>query len=220
MKRTVALGALWAASAAAAVGLGFLAVSLVDASASPGTTGTAPTLLTPEVTPGATPGPTPSGSPTAEHATEAGTVFANCAGGVPVLAGAPAAGWWIDDSDDPGQVEFENGTQKLEVHVVCGPGGPEFTVEGPRGDDGGDDGSGDDGVPAVTPSPATPSADDHGGADDSSGRDGGGHGSDDSGSDDSGSDDSGSDDSGSDDSGGGHGSDELVVAPVKYSVVS
>ena len=37
MKRTLALGAAWTGSAVAAVGLGFLAVSLVGASASPGT---------------------------------------------------------------------------------------------------------------------------------------------------------------------------------------
>src|SRR3954447_10889591 len=41
MKRTLTLGAVWTASAAAAVGLGFLAVSLVDASASPATSSTA-----------------------------------------------------------------------------------------------------------------------------------------------------------------------------------
>lgn len=177
MKRTLALGAVWIASAAAAVGLGFLAISLVDASASPGTTGVAASATA--TPPGVTPTPTPTaGSATGEHATEAGTVFANCTGGQPVLAGAPAAGWWIDDSDDPGEVEFENGTQKLEVHVVCGPGGPQFSVEGPRADDGGRGGD-DDGI-EVTPGPTTsPGSTDDDADDDSSGRDGGGHGSDD-----------------------------------------
>jgi hypothetical protein len=181
MKRTLALGAVWIASAAAAVGLGLLAVSLVDASASPGTRGAAATATTSPYAGAVT--PTPSGASAAgEQATVAGTVYANCAGGVPVLAGAPAAGWWVDDSADPGQVEFDNGTQKLEVDVVCGPDGPQFSVDGPRS------GDSDDGV-EVTPAPTSP----HDDGDDSSGRDGGGH---------------GSDDSGSDDSGSGHGSDD------------
>lgn len=175
MQRTLALGALWLASAAAAVGLGLLAVSLLDASASPGTIDAAATVTqtAPEVT------PTAAGSATAEYATEAGTVFADCTAGQPVLAGAPAAGWWIDGSDDPAQVQFENGSQKLEVHVVCGSRGPQFSVEGPRSDEGG----GDDGVAVTSGSttPAGPTGDDHRGdsGDDSSGRDGGGHGSDD-----------------------------------------
>src|SRR5690349_13030459 len=114
MQRTLALGAIWTASAAAAVGLGFLAVSLVDASASPGTTPAAQSETTspsPEASP--TTSSAPVTSATGEFATVAGTVFANCGGGVPVLAGAPAAGWWVDDSSDAGHIEFENGTQKL-----------------------------------------------------------------------------------------------------------
>lgn len=204
MTRTLALGAVWIGSAAAAVGLGFLAVSLVDASASPGTTGVAATAT--PTTPGETSPPpaAPAVSATGEHATEAGTVFANCTGGQPVLAGAPAAGWWIDDSDTPGQVEFENDTRKLEVTVVCGPGGPQFSVEGPRAQDDGDggEGDGDDGGPPITPAPvpAGPSVDDHGGD-----RNGGGQGSDDSG---SGHPGSGSDDSGSGSGSGGRGSDD------------
>ena len=198
MQRTLALGALWTASAAAAVGLGFLAVSLVDASASPGTSPVAASGST-SASSGAPATPTaPATSATGQHATVAGTVFANCGGGVPVLAGAPAAGWWVDDSAKPGEIEFENGTQKLEVHVVCVNGGPQFSVEGPRADTSG--GGGDGGSTAPTSSsPAAPSSDDVG--DDHGG---GGRGSDDSGSDDSGSDNSGS---GSDDSGSGSGHD-------------
>ena len=58
MNRSVALGAAWSASAIAAVGLGFLAVSLVDASASPGTAPVAATT-TASTTPGAPSGTTP-----------------------------------------------------------------------------------------------------------------------------------------------------------------
>jgi hypothetical protein len=215
MQRTLALGALWTASAGAAVGLGFLAVSLVDASAAPGTTPAAASTTASGTS--AVPTPTPT-SATGEFATVAGTVYANCTSGTPVLAGVPAAGWWVDDSNEPGEIEFENGTQKLEVYVLCVGGGPQFSVEGPRAEDrsGGDDSPSPS---SSSSSPATSSTAEstHGGGDDSSGRDGGGHGSDDSGGDDSGSGNSGSghsggDDSGGDDSsgrdGGGHGSDD------------
>jgi hypothetical protein len=195
MKRTLTLGAAWLASAAGAVGLGFLAVSLVDASASPGTSPVAAsTSATAEPSEG-TPEPT-TASPrvTGEFATVAGTVYANCTSGRPVLAGVPTAGWWVDDSNEAGQVEFENGTQRLEVSVTCAGTTPQFSVEGPRADDSG----GQDG-PATPRSsaPSSPSATDDSGRDDSSGRGGGGHGSDDG---------SGDDSSGR--GGGGHGSDD------------
>src|SRR5690349_19160810 len=205
MQRTLALGAIWTASAAGAVGLGFLAVSLVDASASPGTTPVASSETSSSAEASTTTSPAPVTSATGEHQTVAGTVFANCTGGSPVLAGAPAAGWWVDDSNDPGQIEFENDTQKLEVHVVCSNGGPVFSVEGPRasssGNGGGDDGSStapstnsnSSTAPSTnSSSPAAPSSDDHGG-------DRGGHGSDDAGS------NSGSGNSGSGSDSGGHG---------------
>ena len=210
MKRPVVLGAAWTASAAAAVGLGFLAVSLVDASASPGTTSAAATSSsTPEATPtGSVPrAPVTPSAVSGEFPTVGGTVYADCAGGSPFLAGVPGAGWWLDDSDDPGEIEFENGVQKVEVHVTCGADGPQFFLEGPRADDGGrDDGR------SSSPS-ATPSAGHTSGYDDSDGRDGGGHGSDDGPGDDSSGRDGGgdgSDDSdGDDDSGhGGSGSDD------------
>jgi len=112
-------------------------------------------------------------------ATVGGTVFASCDGAGAALASAPAPGWWVDDSSDEGSVEFRNGTQKVEIRALCVDGGPQFTVEGPRGDDSG-------GGSAPGTSPASSSADDSGGhgtddgpGDDSSGRDGGGHGSDD-----------------------------------------
>ena len=165
MQRTLVLGAAWLGSAAAAVGLGFLAVSLVGASASPAPVSTAPTT--------SSAAPTTAGvSPADEMATAGGTVYASCAGGTPDLASAPAAGWSVDDSSDPGKVEFRSGTQQVEVRVTCVAGAPQFAVEG--------------GTAAAT-SPSAPSAtQDSGGGhgaddpagDDSSGRGGGGHGSD------------------------------------------
>ena len=211
MKRTLLLGTAWTASAAAAVGLGFLAVSLVDASASPGTI---PLAATSSPSASAESTATPSSQqPTAQKATEAGMVYASCDSGSPQLSGAPAAGWWVDDSAKPGEVEFNDGSRKLEVHVTCVDGSPVFAVEGPRADDSGGGGD-DDSSASASPAGATTDA-----PDDSDGRVGGGHGSDDgpgddsgSGSDDSVSDNSGSgsDDSGSDDSGKGRarGSDD------------
>jgi hypothetical protein len=198
MKRTIALGAAWTASAAAAVGLGFLAVSLVDASASPGTIPVAATT-TSSTGPSTPTVPAPEAT-SGEHVTVGGTVFASCAGGSLSLGSAPAAGWWVDDSDDPGEVEFKNGAQKVEVYTACVGSAPQFSVEGPRADDSGrDDGSSS---PAVTPSgsPSSSSGRDdsgHDDSDDSSGRGGGGHGSDDPPGDDS-----------SGRGGGGHGSDD------------
>jgi hypothetical protein len=188
MKRTIALGAAWTASAAAAVGLGFLAVSLVDASAAPATqtvaaspaasTGSSPTAAAPAATSG-------------ERTTVGGTVFASCAGGIASLAGAPATGWWVDDSAGPGEVEFENGSQKVEVRTVCVGDVPQFSVEGPRAD-----GSGSDDASTSPAGPSTGFPSPTYGQDDSSGRGGGGHGSDDPPGDDS-----------SGRGGGGHGSD-------------
>jgi hypothetical protein len=209
MNRSVALGAAWSASAVAAVGLGFLAVSLVDASASPGTSpvGATSTASTTPSAPSGTSAPLATG----DYITVAGTVFADCTSGSPVLAGAPAAGWWADDSNDPGEFEFENATQKLEVHVSCVNGGPVFSDEGVRNDDNGGRGGDDDGTSSPSGSSSSPSGSSaaatsgHDDGDDNSGR-----GSDDSGGDDDsghGSDDSGPDDSSGRD-GGGHGSDD------------
>src|SRR3954471_9161575 len=127
MKRTIALAAVWTASAAAAVGLGFLAVSLVDASASP----PRPVAAT---TTSATATAEPTGAPTTpsatgQYATSAGTVFADCTSGSPVLAGVPAAGWSVDDSNAVGEMEFEGGGQKIEVHVACAAGSPVFSLD-------------------------------------------------------------------------------------------
>ncbi len=195
MKRTLLLGTAWTASAAAAVGLGFLAVSLVDASASPGAIPLAATS-SPSASTESTATPS-SLQPTAQKATEAGMVYASCDSGSPQISGAPAAGWWVDDSAKPGEVEFEDGSRKLEVHVTCVDGAPVFAVEGPRADN---SGGGDD-SPASS-SPAGPTTD---APDDSDGRVGGGHGSDDSGVDDSGSD---SDDDSGKGRGRGRGSDD------------
>ena len=219
MKRTLVLGAAWTASAASAVGLGFLAVSLVDASATPDTV---PLAAASPATASGDGTATPSAPATATgfKATVAGTVSASCASGKLQVSGAPATGWWVDDSDDPGQVEFESDRQKLEVSVTCVDGSPVFAVEGPRDDRRGGDDDQPSTAPVATDAPDDSDGRDGGGhgsddppGDDSSGRGGGGHGSDDSGSDDSGSGGSGSDDSGghggsgSDDS-GGRGSDD------------
>src|SRR5215218_5296721 len=120
MTRAALLGAAWAASAAAAVGLGFLAVSLVDASASP----SAPRSVASSA---GTSTPTAAPSPSGEQTTVGGTVYATCTSAVPDLAGAPAPGWWVDDSSEPGQVEFTDGGQKVEVHTVCVGGAPQFS---------------------------------------------------------------------------------------------
>jgi hypothetical protein len=211
MKRNIALGAAWTASAAAAVGLGFLAVSLVDASASPGTQPVAATTTAPTGSPSSSSSAPDLGTTAGERVTVGGTVFASCIGGVPSLAGAPATGWWVDDSDDAGEVEFTNGTRKVEVHTVCAGDVPQFSVEGPRADD---SGRGDGSSSSSSSSPASGSAGPTSGPDDSDGRNGGGHGSDDSGPDDSsgrGGGGGGSDDGSGDDSsgrGGGSGSDD------------
>jgi len=197
MKRTIALGAAWTASAAAAVGLGFLAVSLVDASASPGTTlaaaTTAPSATSsaqPSTTPSSPTGTTTGASSTGQYDTAGGRVFADCATGTPLLAGVPASGWVVDDSNDPGELEFESGAQKVEVHVTCAAGVPVFSL---------DDSSSSSSRASSSSSPASATSghDDSGRSDDSSGRDGGGHGSDDGPGDDS-----------SGRGGGGHGSDD------------
>ncbi|MCW2696983.1 MAG: hypothetical protein JWR62_2068 [Modestobacter sp.] len=177
MKRTLALGAAWTAAAAVAVGLGFLAVSLVDASASSGTqpvaatsSATSPPAAASSTSPSVTgaPGPVPGPDPatpgvTLEQVTVGGTVLAGCTDGLPVLASAPSPGWWVDDSSDRHEVEFEDGATKVEVDVSCAGGSPLFSVEGPRADS--------------SSRPASPTSASSG--DDSDGRRGGGHGSDD-----------------------------------------
>jgi hypothetical protein len=190
MKRSLLLAAVWVVAAAAAVGVGFLAVSLVDASASPATQPAADTTAaTPTGTAIGTAAPPPPVAPSGEQATAGGTVFASCVDGGVQLAAAPAAGWEVETYVD--HVEFESATQKVEVYADCATGSPRFLVEGPRSDD---NGRSDDSVSssssASSAPPAAPSVDDNGG-------DRGGHGSDDPPGDDHGG-----------DSGGGHGSDD------------
>jgi hypothetical protein len=222
MKRTVAFGALWTASAAAAVGLGFLAVSFVDADRTPLTqpvaaTGSAATTPSAPSTPGDTstvPVPAPEPPVTApasgEYVTVGGTIYASCEGGVLQSAAAPAAGWWLDDQDHGGEVEFESPTQKVEVHVACADGTPSFFDEGVRADENKPEDSSSAAPASVTPgvpAPVTPGA----GVDDSAGRVGGGHGSDDPPGDDSAGrvgGGHGSDDGPGDDRGRGRGSDD------------
>ena len=162
MKRPFALVAVWVVAAAAAVGVGFLAVSLIDASAA---TPSQPGL--PAVS-GTTEAADPSVPAAAgEQSTPGGTVYATCVDGTAQLAGAPAAGWTVEKSAD--QVEFRNGSAKIEVHADCSTGSPQFVVE-----DGGSAAT----TPASTPGGTTSSptgGDDHGG----NRKGGGGHGSDD-----------------------------------------
>ncbi|MGY1722540.1 hypothetical protein [Blastococcus sp. SYSU DS0533] len=178
MRRPVLLGAAWTASAAAAIGLGFLAVSLVDASASPGTSPVAATTSSPAApVPTATAPdgsvsglPVPAASPTGEYATAGGTVFADCTSGSPVLAGVPATGWWVDPSDDIGKMEFENDDDDIDVHVACIDGAPRFAL-----DDSVFRSSSSSSSSPSSSGPASPRS----GWDDSDGRIGGGHGADD-----------------------------------------
>ncbi|SDL50572.1 hypothetical protein SAMN05660642_00069 [Geodermatophilus siccatus] len=177
MKRTIAFAALWTASAASAVGLGFLAVSLVDADASPVTqplaaAGSLAAAPTPDDPIASAPAPQPPAAAPAsgEHATTGGTVFASCDGGVLQVAAAPAAGWWLDDQDQHGEIEFESTTHRVEVHVACSIGGPVFRDEGVRADRNEPEDSA-----STSPGPASARPD----GDDSDGRVGGGHGSDD-----------------------------------------
>ena len=191
MTRTVALAALWTASAASAVGLGFLAVSLVDAEASPVTrpiaatesVSAAPATSDDADLPASAPQPPAAAPPSGEYATVGGTVFASCDGGVLQVAAAPATGWWVDDQDQHGEVEFESATQEIEVHVTCADGVPSFRDEGLRADENRPEDS-------SSSSSLTP------GADHSTGRVGGGSGSDDPPGDDNGGDrpDDGDDD--------------------------
>jgi hypothetical protein len=205
MTRTLAPRILWTASAAAAVGLGVLAVSVVDADADASAAADRSSSSAPSPVPAAAtgtqepapsssgPAPAPSAAVSGQQVTVAGTVEATCDAGMLSLSGTPAAGWWLDDSQDPGQVEFETGGQKLEVEVTCVDGVPRFFVEGPRADDSGRGRGRDDS--AATPVPSAPTSGPR--YDDSAGRVGGGH---------------GSDDGPGDDSygrvGGGHGSDD------------
>lgn len=154
MNKTLLLGA-WIAAAGAAVGLGFLAVSLVGAAASPSSV---EDPGPPEIESGSSASSTTATGPSGEQSTVGGTVFASCAGGsaVPVLSGAPAPGWWADNSRQPGTFEFKNSTRSVEVRATCVAGAPRFTVEGPR-------------TAATSSSPGAPSTDavepgeDHGG---------------------------------------------------------
>ncbi|MGY1632399.1 hypothetical protein ACI784_11905 [Geodermatophilus sp. SYSU D01186] len=202
MTRTRASRALWTASAAAAVGLGVLAASVGGADASPAPQPASATASPSSSSSAGAPASAPADPSAGEQVTVAGVVSATCDGGGVALSGTPAAGWWLDDSQDPGQVEFENATQELEVHVACADGTPQFFVEGPRADDSGRGRGRDDSGrrrgrddSAATPAPTAPTR--VPAYDDSTGRIGGGHGSDDGPGDDS-----------RGRSGGGHGSDD------------
>src|SRR3954464_1332814 len=119
MKRILLLGIAGTPSAAAAVGPGFLAISFIDAGPFPGTLPAAATSSSSgtDDTTSASPTPPPGGV-SGGAAALGGTAYASCDGGAPVVASAPSPGWWVDDSSEPGQVEFKNGTQTVEVRVV------------------------------------------------------------------------------------------------------
>src|SRR4051812_10377088 len=133
MKRPFVLVAVWVVAAAAAVGVGVLAVSLIDASASPPAQPTAP------IASSGTEAAAPSVTTAGEQNTPGGTVYASCAGGTAQLAGAPAAGGTVESA--PGQVEFRNGGQKIEGRAPRAAGSPPVTL-------------GDGGGAADTPAPA------------------------------------------------------------------
>ena len=109
-------------------------------------------------------------------ATVGGTVYASCAGSAR-RPGERTGGRLVGgrlERPRPGGVP-ERRRQKVEVHVTCVDGGPQFTLEG---------GAAASSAPSA-PSPAAPTSTDSGGhgaddapGDDSSGRGGGGHGSD------------------------------------------
>src|SRR4051812_30516030 len=181
VKPTFVLVAVWLAAAAAAVGVGFLAVSLVDASA-------APPAQTALARPTEAETGSPATAPSGEQPTPGGTVYASCVGGAARLAGAPASGWTAEQSAD--HVEFRDGTSKIEVRADCSTGSPQFAVEDPPAD--GSGGKDDGATPTTPPPPATattsstansgghgaddPAGDDHGGG--RGGGRGGGHGAD------------------------------------------
>ena len=143
MKRPFALVAVWVVAAAAAVGVGFLAVSLINASAFPQPGLPALSSATEAADPSAA-------SAAGEQSTPGGTVYATCTGGTAELAGAPAAGWTVEKSSD--HVEFRNGSAKIEVRADCSTGSPQFVVEN-------GDGAG------TTPEPTSSTGvDDHGGS--------------------------------------------------------
>jgi hypothetical protein len=161
MKRPFALVAVWVVAAAAAVGVGFLAVSLIDASAgTPSQPGLPAVSSTTEAADPSVP------AAAGEQSTPGGTVYATCVDGAAQLAGAPAAGWTVEKSAD--QVEFRNGSAKIEVRADCSTGSPQFVVE-------------DRGPAATTPEPTTSGTTSSSTADDHGGNRGGhgGHGSDD-----------------------------------------
>lgn len=129
MRRPFLLGAAWVAAAAAAVGLGFLAVSFVSASPTASLVAATAPLATSSgpgspVTSSASPAAT-----TARQVTPGGTVVAHCTGGRAELAAAPAVGWRTDDSTGSGAVEFTDGSHKVEVRATCRAGIPSFVVE-------------------------------------------------------------------------------------------
>src|SRR4051812_8474832 len=128
MRRPLLLGTVWTASAATSIGLGFLAVSLVGASAS---SGPLPVVATGSTSAGSSAGPAPvaAASPVAaaQQATAGGTVFADCGGGRPVLAGVPVGGWAAGDPNDPSKGEVRKGTQAGEGRGVCAAGRPPVT---------------------------------------------------------------------------------------------
>ncbi len=80
---------------------------------------------------------------------------------------APAGGRRLDDRDQHGEVEFDSGTQRVEVQVACVDGVPVSRDEGVRADqpEGGSAGGADDSTGGVGDSSGSddPPGDDDGG---------------------------------------------------------
>lgn len=83
---------------------------------------------------------------TGSRSTAGGVVVATCRSGLVKVSPSPAPGWrldsWTTGSVATADVEFRNGTSKVEVHVRCGSSGPVFSVETGTDAGGGDDGGG------------------------------------------------------------------------------
>lgn len=137
MKRPMLLATVWLVGAATAVGLGVLGVSLVGTT-SPSTQQDG--FLT-VISRGPARASASADATSGQQETPGGIAYASCSGGVPVVAGAPAEGWQVDDSGNRGHVEFSDAVSTVEVTADCSSGSPEFSVEGPRARDGGRHGS-------------------------------------------------------------------------------
>jgi hypothetical protein len=158
------LVALWAAFAAAAVGIGFGAAGLVGDPFTVGrTAGSAPrpasttapaspTTSQPTGTGSASAGPSPAGQAvTRTLSTRAGLVSATCQDGLVRLNASPFVGWGISDFDNgrkqEARVRFERAEDedgRVEVRATCAAGNPQFALSEADEHSGDGDGGGDE----------------------------------------------------------------------------